>query len=285
MADAIMGNTELGSTKQDLIGALVQKELAMKAVLGNFFTNVSVYAVPGAKTISFPKLSSFTAVNRAEGTRGDATALTATLDTMLLDQNAYVAYIIDSMTKKQSNIAAELESAKRAASAQARYFEAQMIARLASICSFFVNTGADVAPTYLNTLAMTQKIEEAHVQMADCVWVVSPAKKSELMQLDEFKRADIYGAANIPTGTIGYIHGAPVVMHSGLAGKQLFLAHKEAIAYGFQSNPEFDEQKANEYGAGATRAVVEQLFGTVGQQLGMLGAGAGKSPLVIGLND
>jgi len=285
MADAIMGNTELGSSKQDLIAALVQKELAHKAILGGFFTNVSSYAVAGSKTISFPKLSSFTVANRSEGVKGDATALTASLDTMLLDQNAYVSWIIDAMTLAQANIPAQLESAKRAASAQARYFEQALISKLASVCSNFQNVGADVDLTYANTTGMALKIEEAHQNLMDCVWVISPKQKSVAIGLDEFKRADIYGEGNIPKGTIGFIHGAPVIVHSGLAQKQAFLAHKEAIAYGFQKLPQYGEQDAIEYGVGAKRAAVDQLFGVMGLQLGMLGASAGKSPLVVGLND
>ena len=285
MADAIMGNTELGTTKQDLITSLVQKELAHKAVLGSFFTNVSVYAVPGSKTISFPKMTSFTVTNRAEGTKGEATALTASLDTMLLDQNAYVSWIIDAMTKAQANIPAELESAKRAASAQARYFEQALISKVRSVCSSFQNVGADADATYANTLSMVQKIEEAHQSASDCVFIASPKQKAALLALDEFKRADIYGAANIPSGTIGFIHGAPVVVHSGLAQKELFLAHKEAIAYGFQKAPAYGEQAAIEYGVGAMRAAVDQLFGVMGLQIAQAGAAAGKSPLVVGLND
>ena len=104
MADTVAGNTELGATKQDLIAALVQRELQFKAKLLPYFTDVSAYCIPGSKSISFPKLTSFTVVDRAEAAAGDATALTATVDQLSLDNNAYIAYIIDSMTKKQSSI-------------------------------------------------------------------------------------------------------------------------------------------------------------------------------------
>lgn len=285
MADAIMGDTELGTTKQALIAALVQKELASKTVLGNFFANMSMFAVPGAKTISFPKLSSFTVSNRTEGVAGEATALTASLDTMLLDQNAYVAWIIDAMTLIQSNIPAQLESAKRAAAAQARYFESKLIAELASCSSFFVNVGTDVNITYANTVSLAQKIEEAHQNLSECMWVVSPTQKGVMMGLDEFKRADVYGSGNIPSGVIGSIHGAPVMVHSALAAKQAFLAHKDAIAYGFQKLPQYGEQSEIAYGVGAKKAAIDQLFGVKGQQLAQLGASAGKSPLIVGLND
>lgn len=285
MADVVMGDTELGATKQELIAPLVQKELAFMAILAKFFTDVSSYAVQGAKTIDFPKLSSFTVVNRTEGAKGEATALTATLDQLALNFNAYVSWIIDAMTLKQSNIPAQLTSAKRAAAAQARYVDTQIIAKIQSICGSFINTFAAKAnATYNNLVDMTTAIEDAHQQVSDCVWLCSTTQKGALMKLDEFKRADVYGVGTIPSGVIGWILGAPVVVHSGLGADELYLAHKEAIVYGFQSAAAYGEQDAIEYGVGAKRAAIDQLFGVGGQQLGELSAGAGKTKLVVGLN-
>lgn len=287
MADDIMANTELGATKQELIANLVQKELAFQAKLTQFFTNVSAYAVAGAKSISFPKLSSFTVGERVEGTAGEATAITATLDTLLLNINAYLSWVIDAMTLKQANIPAQLESAKRAASAQARYVDTKIITALLTYCGFFVNaysaTPEDV--DYDDYLAMSQKMEEKHQNMSDCVWLISPAQKAATLKLDEFKRADVYGTGNIPSGVVGWILGAPVVVHSGLPAKQVLLAHRESIAYGFQAQAQYGEQDAIEYGVGAKKAAIDQLFGVVGLQQGQGGATAGKSPLIVGLND
>jgi hypothetical protein len=36
---------------------------------------------------------------------------------------------------------------------------------------------------------------------------------------------------------------------------------------------------------GAKKAAIDQLFGIAGMQLALKGAAAGKSPLVVGLND
>lgn len=285
MADVITANTEIGNTKQSLIAALVQKELAFSAKLMPFVTDVSVFAVDRMKQISFPKLTSFTVANRAEGTAADAQALTSTLDALLLDQSAYVSWILDPMTVKQSNIPAQLEFAKRAAAAQARYVDTKLITLVASICSNFQNVGVDADVTYANVLNMVQKIEEADGNVGDCAWWVSPAQKKAIMSLDEFKRADVFGQATIPSGVIGEILGIPVMVHNGLAQKQLFLVEKSAVAIGFQKGAEYGEQDEIQYGVGAKRAAIDQLFGLAGLQLAMKGAAAGKSPLVVGLND
>jgi hypothetical protein len=285
MSDVITGNTELGSTKATLIASIVQRELAFKAKLTPYFTDLSTLALPGHDRISVPKLSSFTVVDRAEGAYGDASALTAAVDTMLLDQNAYVSWIIDSVTAIQSNIPAQIEFAKRAAAAQARFVDEKLIAEMRSVCHAFLNVGADSNVTYANLTTMVKELEENEAEMSDCVWLVSPAQKESMFGLTEVKQAQNFGQAVLPGGVIGSFLGMPVVMHSGLAAKELFLAEKAGLAYAFQKNASYGEQDEIGYGVGAKKAAIDQLFGVKGMQLGQKGAAAGKSPLIIGLND
>ena len=285
MADVIAGNTELGATKQDLIAALVQRELQFKAKLLPYFTDVSAYCIPGSKSVSFPKLTSFTVVDRAEAAAGDATALTATVDQLTLDNNAYIAYIIDSMTKKQSNIAAEMEYAKAAAAAHARYVDSAIITVMGSGAYNFQNVGADVDVTYANLQDMQYRYLSNDGLIEQGAWFCSVSQNKALVGLTEFKDVSAFGEMVIRDGYVKQILGMPVVIHNGLAAKQLFLCAKESIAYGFQSAPAMDEQPANEYGVGATRVAIDQLFGVKALQTALKGAAAGKSPLIIGLND
>lgn len=285
MPDVVTGNTELGTTKQDLIAALVQRELAFKAKLVPVITDVSMFAVPGAKSISFPKLTSFTVVDRSEGVAGDASALVSTLDTVNLDYNAYVAYIIDAMTKKQANINAELEFAKRAAAAHARYVDSQIIVALAAGAAHFQNVGADVDVTYANLVDMQFRYLNADGLLEEGSWLISVSQNKAILGLTEFKDTSAFGEMVIRDGYVKQILGMPVVIHSGLASKEAYLVGKEGLAIGFQSAPAMDEQKANEYGVGASRVAVDQLFGIKALQTGLKGAAAGKSPLILGLND
>lgn len=285
MADVITANTELGVTKESLIASIVQKELAFRAKLTPFFTDLSSLAIPGYDRISVPKLSSFTVVDRAEGTKGEASALTASVDTLLLDQNLYVSYIIDSVTALQSNIPAQLEFARRAAAAQARAVDTKLIEEIRNVAFSFINVGADVNVSYSNLTTMVKELEENDAEMADAVFLVSPAQKEAMFALSEVKQAQNFGQATLPSGVIGTFLGIPVVMHNGLASKELFLCEKSGLAFAFQKGASYGEQPEIEYGVGAMRAAVDQLMGVKGMQLGMKGAGAGKSPLIIGLND
>ncbi len=285
MADVITGNTELGATKQDLIAALVQRELAFNAKLLQYFTDVSSFAIPGSKSISFPKLTSFTVINRTEGAQGDASALTATVDTLSLDFNAYVAYIIDATTKLQSNINAEMEYAKRAAAAHGRYVDSQIIVKIAAAAAHFQNVGADVDVTYANLIDMQSRYLTADGLIEQGAWLVSVSQNKAMVGLAEFKDVSAFGEMVIRDGYVKQLLGMPVVIHNGLAAKQLFLCGKEALAIGFQKDPAMGEQPANEYGVGAVRTAVDQLFGIKALQTGEKGAAAGKSPLILGLND
>ena len=263
----------------------MQRELQFKAKLLPYFTDVSAYCIPGSKSVSFPKLTSFTVVDRAEAAAGDATALTATVDQLTLDNNAYIAYIIDSMTKKQSNIAAEMEYAKAAAAAHARYVDSAIITVMGSGAYNFQNVGADVDVIYANLQDMQYRYLSNDGLIEQGAWFCSVSQNKALVGLTEFKDVSAFGEMVIRDGYVKQILGMPVVIHNGLAAKQLFLCAKESIAYGFQSAPAMDEQPANEYGVGATRVAIDQLFGVKALQTALKGAAAGKSPLIIGLND
>lgn len=286
MADVITGNTQLGATKQELIASLVQKELAFRARLLGTVRDVSSFAVRGAKSISFPKLTSFTVINRTEGSQGDASALTATVDTMLLDKNAYIAYIIDSMTEIQANINAQLEYAGYAARAHARYVDLQIIDAIKSGARSFVNTFANTADvTYNNILAMRSTLMKADADMSRLTLLASPAQDEAIFKLDEFKRSDVYGSGNIPTGEIPRILGMRYEVHSGLGDDDLYIYEQDSLAVGFQKAPNVSEQGANEYGSDAVRVAVDQLFGVKPMLTGLKGAASGKSALIVGLND
>lgn len=285
MADQITGNTEVGNTKQDLIASLVQRELKFRAKLPQQFTDVSIFAVEGSKSISFPKLTSFTVQDRSEGQAGDAQTLTSTLDQLDLNINAYVAWIVDAMTKKQANIDVELEFARRAASAHARYVDEKIIAVMRSGAYSFQNVGADSDVSYANILDMFEKYMSNDGLQEEGAWYMSVAQHTNAMNLTELKQLDTFGEPVVRNGVIQQLMGMPVIIHNGLADKELFLAGKESIAYGFQSAPAMDEQKANEYGVGSMRVAVDQLFGVKALQTGEKSAAAGKSPLILGLND
>jgi len=286
MADLIHGDTELGLTKEEIIAAVVQKELQFKAKLVPTITDVSMFAEPGADKIYFPKLSSFTVANRTEGAAGDASVVNATRDGLDLDQNAYVSWIVDSKTKKQSKLAVEAELAKRAASAHGRYVDGRIIAALTAAAGLSVNGGVPSDITRDSLLSMLEFLESNDADMDMVQIVVSTDQKYKLLKINEFSANDVFGSPVNFTGVIGQLYGHPVIGHNGIGTtQQAFAYEKSGMVVGFQSAPAQDSQPANEYGVGATRDAMDQLFGVAAQQLGEKSLAATKSPLIAKLKD
>lgn len=279
MADVITGNTQLGFSKNDLIVAYVQKELKFSSKLLPFVTDMSVYAGKGMKSVKFPKLTSFTVQNRASGVAGDIQALTGALDTLNLDKNAFISFLIDSSDEIQSSIDAKMENAKRVASSMARYVDEQIIATLEA--SAFLDIGAAPITTAL-ILDAREQLVKSFANLSDCVLAVGPDQEKAMLQLTEFKDNSVYGGAPvIPSGQIGSVYGMPVLVHQGIATGKAYAWDKNAVAIAFQKAPQMAAQPANQYGVGSELIVMDQLFGVAALQTGELGAGAGLSPLIV----
>lgn len=276
--DVITSNTQLGATKQDVIAAIVQKELRFSAKLLPLITDVSMFAVKGAKSIKFPKLTSFTVTDRASGTAGAASALTSSVDSLDLDKAAYVSWLIDSQDEVQSMIEAQVELARRAASAHARYVDEQIIA----VAEAVGVATATAAPTITKAviLEMRKTLVQFDGNLDQSAFVISPAQEAAVLAIDDFARADYYGSATIQSGSIGRLYGVPVMVHNGLADGQYFLLEKSGAALGFQAAPNMAQQPAIEYGTTAIRVAMDCLFGVTGLQIGEK-AQVGKSPLII----
>lgn len=262
MADLIHGNTQLGATKQELIAALVQRELAAKANLLPTVTDVSQYAVKGAKSISFPRFGSFTPVNRTSGAAGDSAVLVSAADKLDLNVNAYIAWIVDSSDEIQSTVAVQAELAMRAASAHGRYVDTQIIATLEA-GGVALTAGAISRDIILEG---REELLTANAELDEMSLVIGPASESLLLKIDEFTRADVYGSSNIPAGVIGRVYGIPVLINNQLGAGTFYMYAKSGVAVGFQKAPSMSVQGANEYGSGAERHAMDQLFGVKAMQ-------------------
>lgn len=278
MADAIHGNTEVGATKEALISAVVQRELLEATKLAGRVMDWSFLAQPGFKSIEIPKAGSFTVVDRVEGVAGDASVLTYSTDKMDLDYNAYVAWIVDYMSAVQSRIDVQMDLAARAAKAHAYKLETQIIAKLESAGQATTTAGA---LSYAIILEMRKKFLDNDGVLAQSTLLVGTDSESLLLNMDEFKRADVYGSAVIPSGVIGKIHGMDVVVSNKVGASTFYLFDKEAVGFGMQAGPSYSEQAANEYGSKAKRAVLDQIFGTWAGFIAQKGAAAGKSALIL----
>jgi N4-gp56 family major capsid protein len=279
---AIIANTQMAPTKMDLIVAMAQRELKANAQLAGFFSDKSQFAVKGTKSISFPKLSSFSAQDRASGVAGAEQVVTASVDQLLLDKNKQVLWVIDPSDEIQSTLNWELETVKLAASAHGRQFDSDLVAA-AMTARTEVSASGNITRDLV--LEMIEYLSKNFANKSQIALFISPAQKTAMLKISEFTQAQIYGNAVIPSGTIGSVYGVPVVEAPILTSAQFFMADKDGLAYGLQKAPAYDEQKAIEYGAGAMKRTLDQLYGVKALQIAQGTAAAGKSALIIGYND
>jgi hypothetical protein len=290
------GNAELLATKQDIISAAVQRELKERSFMSNLVMDVSSFAGKGMKSISFPRLTSFTVEERATATAGTIQDLTSSVDTLPLDKRAYISWLVDSNDDIQSTIDYQAEAAVRAASAHARFVDDAVIGELLNVSSLSVNGATPADITRDMVLEMRRRLMENEANMNSVALVINPAQEEAMLKIAEFSRADVYGQAVIPNGLIGRVYGIPVFIHNspalddaGSNFQQAIMFDREACAIGFQRRPAFDEQKKIEFGTGAMLQAVDQLFGVKGMQLGVdtnkHTIGATVSPLAVKLAD
>ena len=276
---AVTGTPQLDPVKQELVAELVQRELKAAVTLLPTITDFSSLAVPGAKTIKIPKLTSFTVVNRASQAAGTPEDLSATTDNMNLDQNAYVQWIIDSFDEIQANIPAQAEFALRAAAAHGRFVDAQIIGEMETVGVEEASATGDVTRDIV--LAMRKQLLQRNADKNALFMAVGPEQEEALLKIDEFTRADIYGTSNIPDGMIGRVYGVNIIMNNQLADDQYFMYERTGMSVAFQQRANLVSETDIDYGSNARKFVLDQIFGVQGLQLGQEGVGATLSALVV----
>lgn len=279
---AVTGNTQTVATKQDLIAAMVQRELKYQAKLLPTVMDVSPFAVKGSKTISFPKAGSFTVENRASATAGSLQDVTFAVDTLATDYRAFVAWSIDSVDEYQANVAVQAEYIKLASTAHARNIDDLILSQLDTFSGYQQAAGIDQS----KILNARKWLLKNQADLSQCSIVVNPDDEAALLAIAEFVRADAYGSSNIPNGVIGRIYGMNVLVHTKPTLAKSFIYSKEAVAFGLQKAPQYDEQKNILIGTGAMIAAVDQLYGfksmrlTEGLDFGGVALAANKSPFI-----
>lgn len=281
MADVIIASAQTEPTKQQLITSLAQKELKFSAIMSQYATDVSSFAVKGMKSVSFPKLTSFVVNERGSGVTVDSQGLQSSVETLSLNIPAYIKWSIDPNDEIQSTLNWELETVSRASSAHGRHFDKKVIAESLA-------TGKEASAVGMTrdlVLEGREYIKKNEGNLADVTIFVAPSEMTKLLKIEEFTRADIYGSANIPSGMIGKLYSMSVVEHTGLEDGEWFMSTKDAVAYAFQKEPAYGEQDDIDLGVGAKKRALDCLYGVKALQLGEAKAPATKSPFIFKFND
>lgn len=244
MADVVMGNTETVALRQDLIAALVQRELIDEAVIVPGVYNVSQFAEVGAKTVEFPKAGSFTVQKKIEDEQAQAQAVTYSTDSLALDQHAVVQWIIPKRSMVQSRINLLADTVARAARAHAKTVDDDLITAMLAGAASGNNVTLSGSFGREEITEMRSKLRRAYWPTNDLTLAIAPELEEDMLNVADFINAEKYGSvAPIQNGEIGKVFGVKVVVSTLLTAAQALMFHREAVALAFQQMPEFDEQK------------------------------------------
>lgn len=276
---AVTGNAALVATKQDLISALVQKELTAKAILAGTILDVSRFCVKGAKTISFPKAGSFTVEDRASGAQATIQNLTFASDQLALDKMATVSWLIDPQDELESVLSVDAEYAIRAASSHGVYLDSQVKAVLESAGVPTTTVAANITDAVIlemRSALLRRKADPRKLRLA-----ISPEQEAAMLGINKFTLVDNYGAAVVQSGAFGFIYGMPVFVTPTIDADEYYMYEEEGLCLGFQRGPTLGERAAPEYGSTAMLKTLDQKFGVKGLQIEQQGVAAGLSALIV----
>jgi hypothetical protein len=287
---AVMGDTQLAATKNDLILEVVQRELKEKAkvLATDCITDLNYRVGKGMRSIEVNKAGSFTPQDRASAAAGTNQDIAYDTDVLNLDKRKHVQWLVDTNDEIESTVAVEIENAKRAITGLARQFDIDAFAAMETYSSeTIIGAPADVSRD--NVLAMREEVLFQNAYENDICYWSAVDQFHNLLKVPEFTEVRLYGDQIIKSGQIGTLYGHPVFMSNLVPAGQIYCLEKSGLGYAFQRQPSMDERPAPEYGTGAKVKVMDAKYGIAGLQLGVDSGkgtdavGAAESPLIVKL--
>lgn len=253
-----IGNTDLTATKNQLIVALVQRELIAKAVVMPSILDASVYAVKGTKSISVPRAGSFSVEDRATTVQATLANVTYAVDTIVLDQMSTVSWLVDPQDEVESQVDVQADLAARAAKAHSKNFDTLVIAGLEADSTATTTAGAISKAIFLE---MRQALLAAEADPGQLTFLCGPDSEAVLLGIAEFVEADKYGSAVIPNGVLGTLYGVKVVLSTLVAANRFYMYDKDGYGFAIQQQLSMGERPAPEYGSSAMLKVLDMKWG------------------------
>jgi N4-gp56 family major capsid protein len=247
-------SSNTSNTERALIVGIVQDQLQKEAKLPPTVSDISNLVQPGAVTVALPKWTSGFSGPAAQNVDGDTVVAfqTATFgkDTLTLDQWVNLPYALTDRIKMQSAINLESELAQSAGREMAIWVDNKIITelRLASASSpdhVKQMTGtSNLVLTLADIVNMRMLLNKQNLPESDRTLLIAPEQEAALLKMDNFIRADAYGARDgLLNGEIGRVFGFRVIVHNGLDADEAIAYHKSAVAFAAQKQINYEKQR------------------------------------------
>lgn len=243
---AIIGATDVGTTRQDLVSAVVQETLKAKSILMPTVLDYSSSLPAGSKSVYIPRRAQFTAETKAEDTDLTAQAMIFTQDQLTLSHLACLAEV-EVIAELQSAVNVESEVIKESSEELAKKMDDLIIVQLKLVSTAAPDHLLDYANTPTDTLTIAEIVNARNllnkqfVPMNDRYMVISPDQEAAVLQLANFIQAERYGSSEpIQNGEVGKIYGFKVIVHPSLAAVDSLFYQKQHVAMAIQLQPSFE---------------------------------------------
>ena len=259
MADTIINSANsTAATEREMILSIVQDELLRAAMLRP--TVREFPANKGDKTVKIPKFSaSFdgpAAINPDGETTSDFQDIAFSTDDIDLDEHVALPYRITDRASLQSAVSVEAEAARSAGQQMGIYIDDQIIARLRQASTSAPDhvidldgnstSGSATAITLDGITTARSLLNKQNLPKSDRFLVVSPDQEKEMLDLDNFRNADQYGAREaLLEGEVGRVYGFRVMVHNGLDANEAFAYHRDAVGIAIQREVELETDRAD----------------------------------------
>lgn len=256
--------TSASNTGQDSIADIVQTKLRQNTVLASVFTDVTSFAQPGDKSISFPYRANKFQVQKLTGSqKGDDQESVFDLDKLELTEEAHIQWVIKKFDQARAKVRILEESIDEATHQHAVTFDQDLFAAMDSNIDSN-NVLSPAALTQDNIVDMITEANKARIPKQNRSWIFGNDAYGSLLKIDGFVDASKSNLEIVRTGLIGTLYGLPVFESDSVELGTRYLAHSAAVFYGFGAQPALEDQKAIEYGTGSRRWVMDQLYGIKG---------------------
>ena len=245
-----------GATEMELILSIVQEELVRAGKLLPTVKDYSSYAEPGLKSIEIPRFDSHFNNPAAQNPNGTTQTAFQTIDfandVLNLDKWVTLPYALPDRVVTQSRIRVVSELAASAGKTFARYMDDEIIVRLKAAADgagglpnhVISVTGSNDSIAIADIAQARMLLNKANVSENDRFLIVSPEREKEMLALENFIRADAYGAREaLLDGEIGRVFGFRVMAHNGLAAEDAVAYHKDAVGYAIQRGMKYETRR------------------------------------------
>ena len=262
-----MGVTEIAASSQALISSIVQDVLKAKAQLLPTVMDYSSMVGPGDKSVAINKRTQFTQETKAENTDFTKQVLTFSADTIALTDHEGTYAVLEDIAKFQSKPNVVAEIASEMAAELAKDIDDKILVQLKLASSSapdhildYIDTAGDVIA--LGDIANARYLLNVqNVPFEDRWLIASPKKESELLQIDNFRNANLYGSREaLLNGEIGSIYGFRVLVHPSLADDDTLFYHKSHVGFARQMEPTFESDR--HLASASTEFLMQNLYGS-----------------------